>query len=65
MKALPDTDQYIGDGVYASFDGYGVILDLRAENDTTRVYLEPEVFARLVEYRDHITAAHAKKGEAA
>ena len=26
---MPTKDLYLGDGVYASFDGYGVVLDLR------------------------------------
>ena len=55
MKARPGTDEYIGDGVYASWDGFGVILDLRMQDSTTRIYLEPEIFQRLVEYRDRIT----------
>ena len=55
MKALPDTDQYLGDGVYASYDGFGVILDLRGQDNTTRIYLEPAVFKQLVNYRERIT----------
>ena len=55
MKARPGTDQDIGDGVYASWDGFGVILDLRMQDTTTRIYLEPDVFKHLVEYRDRIT----------
>lgn len=48
----PDTrDQYIGDGVYVSTDGYHIILDLRAQG-SDRIMLEPYVFARLVEYCD-------------
>ena len=44
-------DCYIGDGVYASFDGYHIILDLRAQDSTTRIALEPEVFNNLLKYR--------------
>ena len=33
-------DRYLGDGVYASFDGFHVILDLRAQDNTTRIALE-------------------------
>ena len=44
-------DRYIGDGVYASFDGYHIILDLRAQNNTTRIALEPPVFDALMKYR--------------
>lgn len=38
--------QYIGDGVYASFDGYHIVLD--TGNDI--VYLKDLVYAALVEY---------------
>ena len=54
MEAKEGTDQYLGDGVYASYDGYGVILDLRAQDSTTRIYLEPQVFQALVTYRESI-----------
>ena len=40
--------RYIGDGVYAAFDGFGVWLT--AENGlaaTDTIYLEPEVFEAL------------------
>jgi hypothetical protein len=41
--------QYIGDGVYASFDGWSVVL--RANMPTTdTTFLEPEVAQALVEY---------------
>lgn len=43
------TDEYLGDGVYASFDGYQIWL---AVNDHTNkaVALEPEVMRALVGY---------------
>jgi hypothetical protein len=47
--------QYLGDGAYVDFDGYG--LWLTAENGITatdRVYLEPEVWGRLVAYVDEL-----------
>jgi hypothetical protein len=43
---------YLGDGVFADFDGYQIVLT--AENGievTNRVYLEPAVFAALVQYQ--------------
>lgn len=49
-------ERYIGDGVYASYDGYHVILDLRAQDSTTRIALEPPVFDALLRYRDDVTA---------
>lgn len=45
----PD-DAYLGDGVYASFDGYHVQLDLRAQDSTTRIALEPTVLRQLISY---------------
>ncbi len=42
---------YLGDGVYAAYDGYGIEL---TTNDgisvTNRIYLGPEVFQNLEEY---------------
>lgn len=45
-------DRYLGDGVYASFDGYHVVLDLRAQDDTTlwRIALDASVLAALERY---------------
>ena len=43
-------DRYLGDGVYASFDGYHIILDLRGQDSTTRIGLEPSVLAELNQY---------------
>lgn len=42
-------DEYLGDGVYASFDGYHIVLDLRAQG-SDRIALEPAVFRRLVQF---------------
>jgi hypothetical protein len=47
MKAA---DVYLGDGVYASYDGYVIWLDLRGQDSTTKIGLEPEVLNNLVEY---------------
>jgi hypothetical protein len=43
-------EAYLGDGVYASFDGWSIWLDLRAQDDTTRICLEPEVMKALLEF---------------
>jgi len=44
--------QYIGDGVYVSWDGYGITMT--TENGsafpTNIIYLEPSVFETLQEY---------------
>lgn len=43
--------EYIGDGAYADFDGFGIVLT--TENGISvqnTVYLEPGVFAALLRY---------------
>lgn len=48
---MSPTGQYIGDGVYARFDGYSVWLEtVREENVMHVIALEPEVINGLVEY---------------
>jgi hypothetical protein len=49
-------DVYLGDGVYASFDGYHIVLDLRGQDNHTRIALEPIVMEALVNYRDAINS---------
>tara|TARA_R110000772_G_scaffold249530_2_gene363832 strand:+ start:22600 stop:22995 length:396 start_codon:yes stop_codon:yes gene_type:complete len=45
-------DSYLGDGVYASFDGYTIILDLRGQDSFTRIALEPIVIEALNRYSE-------------
>ena len=40
-------DRYLGDGVYANYDGYYVVLDLRAQDSMTQIALEPNVLREL------------------
>jgi hypothetical protein len=47
---------YLGDGLYASFDGYQVILRAPREFVDHHVALEPSVFDRLLAYRENIYA---------
>lgn len=43
--------EYLGDGAYVEFDGYGLILTAEDGLEATdRVYLEPEAYARLVAF---------------
>lgn len=51
-------DSYLGDGVYASFDGYDIVLDLRAQDSTTRIALEPAVMDALIVYRARLRAKY-------
>lgn len=45
--------RYLGDGVYASFDGEIIWLSFGQDN-TTKIALEPSVFSGLIQFRDDI-----------
>ena len=47
-------DEYLGDGVYASYAGFAIVLDLRGQDNFTRIALEPKVIDALIRYRDRI-----------
>ena len=47
-------DVYLGDGVYASFDGYHIWLDLRGQDSTTRIALEPQTMIALISYNERV-----------
>lgn len=51
-------EEYLGDGVYATFDGHYIWLDCRAQPEMTTgpkgvpsIALEPAVFTKLNEFR--------------
>ena len=48
---------YVGDDVYAYFDGNGVELRLGSHDSSCKIYLEPEVLENLIEFRDAIQKA--------
>jgi hypothetical protein len=50
---------YLGDGVYASFDGYQIWLGLSPNQQL--IALEPEVMAALVRYADRVFKSDTKK----
>ena len=51
-------DRYLGDGVYASFDGYQIWLStVREDGITHRIALEPEVYDALHQYMQDIFVA--------
>jgi len=56
-------DRYLGDGVYASYDGWNLILDLRAQDNTTRIALEPPVLKSLDLFRQNIQSAKIEKSQ--
>jgi len=47
--------RYVGDGVYAIFDGFGIWLHANHhENPTDRIYLEPNVMTQLIQFSKDI-----------
>lgn len=55
-------DVYIGDGVYASFDGYQISLAVN-HHENRVIALEPETFAALLRFSEAVAKAGAE-GEA-
>jgi hypothetical protein len=47
---MAEKETYLGDGLYASFDGYMITLRAPRDNGDHWVGLEPEIFAALVTY---------------
>lgn len=43
---------YLGDGVFATFDGWHIVLTVERDGRDERVYLGPEVYQALVRYAD-------------
>lgn len=41
---------YLGDAVYADFDGYGVNLKLNDHRSESLIYMEPEIIQALVKF---------------
>ncbi len=63
MNPEPETteDRYLGDGVYASYDGYHIWLDLRGQSGA-RIALEPDVFIGLQVFASDIREAEKHGG---
>ena len=51
--------EYLGDGVYAEYDGYHIILDLTQQGNC-RIALEPEVMKKLIAYFSKINQERQK-----
>lgn len=43
---------YLGDGVYAEHDGFGIWLRANAPDSESKVYLEPAVFNNLKNFAE-------------
>lgn len=47
---MPERKTYIGDGVYAEYDGCGVWLMTERANGQHRIYLEPQMLDKITDY---------------
>jgi hypothetical protein len=54
METPPKNSDYLGDGVYASFDGYHIWLWTRRDFDWHRIALEDSVFSALLRYASKV-----------
>ncbi|MGH7088048.1 MAG: hypothetical protein ACREFQ_04030 [Stellaceae bacterium] len=52
-------EEYLGDGLYASFDGYAIILRAPREHGDHWVGLKPRIFAALVAYEKRLRQKYA------
>ncbi len=52
MAAIED---YLGDGVYASFDGYHIWLDTRAQLPINRIALDSQVLDAFDRFRKRLS----------
>lgn len=51
---------YLGDAVFASFDGWHIWLRT-GDGNNQRIALEPEVFAKLVQYKNELYSQQREK----
>ena len=56
------TEKYLGDGVYASFDGYQIWLRTPRHGGIHEIALEPKVFEALLQYQQDLTRTKARFG---
>jgi len=57
---MPDNETYLGDGLYASFDGYCITLRAPREHGDHWVWLEPGLLAAFESYVGGLKARAAK-----
>jgi len=54
-------ETYLDDGLYASFDGWHIILRAPRDGGDHWIGLEPEVFKRLIAFAKQINTEHNAK----
>jgi len=54
---MPSVQDYLGDGAYVEYDGFGYILRANHHTDalcTDRIYLEPSALQSLIDFKNRI-----------
>jgi hypothetical protein len=54
-------ESYLGDGLYAEFDGWQIVLRAPREDGDHWVAIEPEVFTKLVRFAERINGKYDVK----
>lgn len=54
---MADTREYLGDGLYAEFDGHQIRLWADVGDRIHEVYLEPDVLAAFLRYVERLKGA--------
>ena len=61
-RLLEIANEYLGDGLYARYDGYQICLMANSPTEPTdMVYLDPSVYANLQKFINRIAAQHEQK----
>lgn len=61
---MSEKETYLGDGLYASFDGYNIILRAPRAHGDDVVYLEPLILRAFDEWRNALADRMQKRLEA-
>ena len=56
MTTKLERETYLGDGIYASFDGWYIMLRALRDDGNYWVALEPQVLSAFIDYVDKIKA---------
>lgn len=59
---MSETKRYIGDSVYADFDGYLIVLTTEnGYGPSNTIYLEPEVYVALTKYVEELSQKRSER----
>ena len=61
IEGTTKDESYLGDGLYATFDGFQIILRAPRLDGDHWVALEPELLAALIRFADHVNTKYRVK----